>query len=1493
MAKRKKLNKRVAILLGAMGAVLIALVVTVGIKSNLWDRFFPKDPELFVKQARAALKQKQYDPADEAFRDAIGAGVRARSPRLKEYYLEYSRMCLEWAKAGTGLTRTQQSERFGKAVGLLRNALRHDAGFIEARQDLCTLFWEVAGSRASRASQRDWAEIAQGWSEYVKEADELLKLTPKDHQTCFRRGVAKGILSQGIDGQFAKDALVDMNRAMELKEDEPGYWLGMIGLLARLPGRDAEVDESYQRAVEANPKDATVLIAYANYLRQKSNPEAARKRLEEAIKKDPLLGNLAVAELDIRQGKLDEALAAVELARKADPRDARPYLRESSIYSRQNKPDQAVAILKEGVEVVEKVAATQPAGAGSRRLGTSRVELYYELTNVLLDTAERTKSADRQPVMAEIKQYMGKMQVLNLPASHRAKTEGRIAFLEGRLDVALEQLERAHQMSRRFDLKTANLLIGIYLARNLPGKAEQILNQLLRIPGQMSNPSALLAKARLRMSYRDYDRAEPYITRVLQVDPNSAEAMNMKLVIEAVGSDTPSLPTGLKPDARTVGLLLQRGVMLWMDGRREEAVKYVEQLHEKVPDSKSVIARLSYLYSGSGRAADAEKLLAAAVKKFPEDKAMKGRLELLREKDPVKRREILLKVADELPPLRRELEKATIWATLGDQAKYLEHVQAAAKIDPDSPEVVERLFRHGLRTKNWNLAAEQVTRARKGNLDGCEGRLFDARLAIIRGELDAGIAKLLDVLKIRSTRKDAHVLLGQAYLQKKLYDQAFEAFKGALDVDPAYARALVGLAAVTGIQGKMEEHREYIERAYQLIPHDPYVRGRHLAFQDDAANPEDIIARRKRDRQLRPDDLQNLLSLGVLYERTGKLAEAEEALADFNDREPDKLRGARVLGAFYLRRGRVKDMERVVKPLLDTWNDMVGVRILYGQLLTPVDPTRAKTLFEQAVAIKVNDPRGHLALARLWASQGDWPKAVDSMTKYVRLSPDNRSSVKELIRYGIEAAEYKLALERLDEILRDDPTDATALTLKGVVVLRQNKMEEATALFTQAIQIRPDYAEPLVYRAQMHLARNEPTKARADLQVAKRLSNRVDVAMQLAAIYQGMRDYDNAELVYKEVRAGQRTYQPAIDQLISIYLRRQKWPALQELLDEALKAFPDSNKYLRAVATMWEARGDEPKKLDALGKALKAAPGSIATLRTYLVALQQAGRFGELVSATDPYIDSPTVAPWVSAIRATALSKLKQEDLAEKFFLRCFRAIGADYSLLAVDQVQRAYGMDGAKAKAVEWLKAEPRNWRLYLLLGVLNSETESLPEALAALGKVSEHTGEPLAKFLASRHMGSVHYRLKDYLSTEKAYLACLDVRPNDIQVLNNLAYLYTNDLNQPKKALPHVRTAVRLRPGNARILDTYGWTLARLGQLADAEGILRKTVGVDEPLAASRYHLGWVYEQQRRHREAQTQYLQGFEMLRTKPDDPLHRVLKEALERVRRKLNPGSTKE
>ena len=149
-------------------------------------------------------------------------------------------------------------------------------------------------------------------------------------------------------------------------------------------------------------------------------------------------------------------------------------------------------------------------------------------------------------------------------------------------------------------------------------------------------------------------------------------------------------------------------------------------------------------------------------------------------------------------------------------------------------------------------------------------------------------------------------------------------------------------------------------------------------------------------------------------------------------------------------------------------------------------------------------------------------------------------------------------------------------------------------------------------------------------------------------------------------------------------------------------------------------------------------------------------------------------------------------------------------------------------------------------------------------------------------RDLALVYYQTGQFDQAERTYLKVLDVSPEDVTTLNNLSFLYSNELNKPDRALPYAKKAIERAPFNSDVLDTYGWTLAKLGQYDQAEIFLARAVQLGQASPMVRYHLGWTYEQIGRLGDSQRQYQSGLDILRNRPDEQAELLLKEAIERV-----------
>jgi tetratricopeptide (TPR) repeat protein len=254
------------------------------------------------------------------------------------------------------------------------------------------------------------------------------------------------------------------------------------------------------------------------------------------------------------------------------------------------------------------------------------------------------------------------------------------------------------------------------------------------------------------------------------------------------------------------------------------------------------------------------------------------------------------------------------------------------------------------------------------------------------------------------------------------------------------------------------------------------------------------------------------------------------------------------------------------------------------------------------------------------------------------------------------------------------------------------------------------------------------------------------------------------------------------------------------------------------------------------------------------------------------------------AIRGQAMAKLNRFDQAAAVFLDAFKAASFPELAMVMDRFKQSFGPNVAMAKVAEWAKTGGGDPLFYFLLGVLHREAQDYPKAIEALTQANALAAKPKDKAVVDLELGLAYYESRNFPEAEKAYLASLQASGDDPITLNNLAFMYIVDMDQPDKALPYAAKAAQKAPTSADILDTYGWALAKTGSYDQAEKILVRALQLStSPTSAAyiRYHQGWVCEQAHRPEEAARYYRQVDEIL-TDPNDPLHKDVSEALKRV-----------
>ncbi|MFP3936693.1 MAG: tetratricopeptide repeat protein [Phycisphaerae bacterium] len=1482
MAKRKKLNTRVVVLLSVFGVLVLALGVAAIIG------LMPRDPEAYFDRGMSAFEQGDYQSGSRFLQEAIGQAKKQGAEKPK-YYYQLARLQMEWAENDEDLTRAQQGELLGRSRGNLETALRVDESYMPAHRMLYDMRWQQA--RASGGAGRHW-------DQFIEQVNQLIEREPDNHKAIYRRAVAKS-RQTAVRGEYYEQAIEDYRKAIELNGEVPRYWMDMIRLMLDR-GHLVEAEMAFDEAIEANPESSEIRSFYSEYLSRRGREDEAMAQIREAVERNPDSAQpfLSLASQYRRSGDVEAAMDALEKAKEVEPQSWDANMAMARLYDQRGDAESAVAEMR---EALDKLAAEmdrlnaedlsiEERMSAERRIRNSRLELNRGLGLLLVRLAQR--SDDEQQSDEYLRQAEEHLQIIRemLPDSaYVAEVAGRIAEQRGDISEAMSQLEKAYEQYGTRNPRLAMDLMQLYRRRDMPGKAKEIVDRLLKTSRLSNNTGLLLTQAQLEMQFREYDKAADILQSVLRSDPENEQARNLLSLIETMRTpETATLPEGTEPSRALVMAMRQQASAAWVRGDKQEAVRILEDLHERIPEDWGVSSHLTSVYVGMDETEKARRLLEEAKEYHPDRPQVDYALKMLEETDPDKRFELALEsTAVEEDPARRELSKAAVCAVFGKNEQYAEHLMKAMELDPDSPEVVGRVFQYALSREDWELAEQCVAAAEKANLDELDGKLYRAQMAGVRGRYEEVIELLEEPLQGRPDLKRGWAMLASGYLRQGRLQDAREAYREIWNIDPSFAPAAIGMARVSEQLGDEEEHRRWIERAYSLAPDNPYVRSRYLNLQEEYGDPRQAIAQREEILRRDPEDMNNIYRLAVLYERTGQIDKAEEMLTRNVEQMDEELDRAAVMASFFERTRQHSRTDELMRELLNEEDDKVGVYQLWGRLLESRNPSGAEQVFQQAIQHDSEDPRGHWSLANFYAQRNRPEQALEHFRKCVELQPENVRYRKGLMGQLINAGHYDEASDLLAQYRQDHPEDTEVLAYEGILALRQGDADKARELLDEAVDKNPGNPEPLNYRAQLNIAEGRLENASEDLERVRNLSDGPEIGVRLADVQLRMGEENSAERTLREVLERYRGYSPAINRLIAIYQQDRRWNTLEEFITQLRRRFPDDPTYLVREAEMWSARGAPDREVDAMEKAYELAPDSTQIVARYVNALLKTEQYQQVLKVTEQPVEDGDPPAWILAVRGRAQAKLGNADESERSFARAIEKVSLERMRTVGSQIRLAYDRSEAIEKLRQWRDLRPDDPLVYMLISQLHQEGREHDRAVDMLLEAEQlaETEEEMAEI--NKLLGPSYQALGEAASAEKAYLKYLEYRGDDPYVLNNLAYLYVDVLEEPEKALPYAEKAARQLPDNAAVLDTYGWALFKTGRTDEAERQLVQAVQLGQSAVTVRYHLGAVYEQKGRNRDALRQYRRAYEMVRNDESHELHAELKEAVDRVEDKLS------
>ena len=348
------------------------------------------------------------------------------------------------------------------------------------------------------------------------------------------------------------------------------------------------------------------------------------------------------------------------------------------------------------------------------------------------------------------------------------------------------------------------------------------------------------------------------------------------------------------------------------------------------------------------------------------------------------------------------------------------------------------------------------------------------------------------------------------------------------------------------------------------------------------------------------------------------------------------------------------------------------------------------------------------------------------------------------------------------------------------------------------------------------------------------VSGGTDPFLQAAAVY-AEGNYAAARELLRPLHA-----QDPSDDAVNYYLGLSElalrdFDAAEEHLNAAVTADSTNTWYIYALASLYDAKGDQVIAGELIEKLVKMSPSlynnpntlsmvadakvvsrqdSVALAYynqalemdpTYLPAqlgrtelLRRMGNFPAFFTGLEEFIRNEAVRPEIKSNYLTALMD----------------SIDSPFYWVWGDTINRLVDVDR---------EMHPEDYDIQMLklrMLYIKQDWDGVIAQCDVLAELGRRQGDAsrIAEALAIK--GDVQYQeLGDRKLAYKTYEEALSADPDRTSVLNNYAYYLSLEHKKLRKALKMSRRTVELEPDNATYLDTYGWILYLLRKPKEAK--------------------------------------------------------------------------
>jgi tetratricopeptide (TPR) repeat protein len=659
----------------------------------------------------------------------------------------------------------------------------------------------------------------------------------------------------------------------------------------------------------------------------------------------------------------------------------------------------------------------------------------------------------------------------------------------------------------------------------------------------------------------------------------------------------------------------------------------------------------------------------------------------------------------------------------------------------------------------------------------------------------------------KESKKESRLRQADIHFKAGDYDRAEVEYLNALQIESTNFIALRRLGVMAYEEGRLSHAYAALNSAKKTAPEDFDTR-LHLALVLLAGgNPKDARAEALTLLNRQETNEQVLMLLAESSLSTNDVIDAQQRLHS-SEKACTSLAGFHLAkGTLLIREGKASEAESEFLKALSLDPKSGAAQMSLGNIcLMRKDLTNAMVRYKAAADASGARSPCRLRYANFKLISGDSHGARQILEDMSTAAPDYLPALLALAQIDLVERNLAECETRLKNLLHRDPTHQEGLLLMASLQLAQNQPEKALAALQKLLKLFPRLPQAHYQTAQVYLRQNDLANAIKSLNETLRLQpGWIEPALLLAELH---------------IQRGEHT--DAINLLTKLTVQRPDLIEAQLLLATAQRTAGNLDSALRIYENIGKNHPNNPQPFFLMGLVLQQQSRNIDARTTYEHALSI----------------SPDFFP--------ALEQLVKLDLTEK-------------------------RLSEARDRAQKEINRTPTNTAPYLLLAkILITETNldaaesvliraaalapdaTAPQALLAQVYVTGHKNEAALKKLtaivATRTndmgtwmlIGHLQTASSNYVAARQAYETILAINPQHVPALNNLAYLCSEHLGDPKRAYELGSRAHDLLPNDPNTADTFGWVLYRNGEYARALGLIQESVRRSAQEPEVWFHLG-----------------------------------------------------